>query len=119
MHAYGLLADAVVALHLAFVLFVAAGGLLLFKWKRVAWVHLPAVAWAVFIECQGRVCPLTPLENWLRVQGGEAGYEGQFVARYILPVLYPATLTRELQVGMGVLVLAVNGLVYWVLTRRR
>jgi hypothetical protein len=119
MRPYGLLADAVVALHLAFILFVVGGGLLLRRWRRVAWVHLPAVVWAALVECQGWVCPLTPLESWLRMRGGEVGYDGQFVERYVLPVLYPAALTRELQIGLGILVLAVNGLVYWVLIRRR
>ena len=119
MLTYALLADIIVIIHLAFVLFVVAGGLLALKWKRVAWVHLPAAAWGALVECLGGVCPLTPLENWLRARGGGVGYEDQFVERYLLPVLYPAALTRELQVGLGVLVLAVNALVYWAVARRR
>jgi len=119
MRTYGLLADIIVIVHAAFVLFVVAGGLLAFRWKRVAWVHLPAAAWGALVECLGRVCPLTPLENWLRARGGELGYEGEFVGRYLLPVLYPAALTRELQVGLGALVVVVNALVYWAVARRR
>jgi hypothetical protein len=119
MRVYAVLADAVVTVHLAFVVFVVAGGLLTRRWKRVRWVHLPAVAWAALIECLGWVCPLTPLENWLRAQAGAAGYEGAFVERYLLPVLYPVALARDAQVGLGVLVLAMNALVYWAVARRR
>ena len=116
---HGFLADLVVAIHLGFVLFVAGGGLLGFRWRRVPWVHVPAVVWGVLIEWMGWVCPLTPLENWLRVRAGGGGYEGQFVEHYLLPVLYPAALTRDWQVGLGLLVLVVNGLVYGAVIRRR
>ncbi len=119
MRAYAVLADITAIIHLGFVLFVVAGGLLALKWRRVVWVHLPAAAWGALVECVGEVCPLTPLENWLRARGGGVGYEDQFVERYLLPVLYPTVLTRELQVGLGVLVVAVNGLVYWAVARRR
>jgi hypothetical protein len=114
-----LLADATVVLHLAFVLFVVAGGLLVVRWPRVAWVHLPAVAWGAWVEFAGRVCPLTPMENWLRQQAGEAVYTTSFVDRYLLPVLYPPALSREIQWTLGGLVLAVNAGVYLVVVRRR
>ena len=119
MQIYGFLADLVVTIHLAFVVFVAGGGLLTFRWTRVAWIHVPAMAWGVLIEWMGWVCPLTPLENWLRVRAGGGGYEGQFVEHHLLPVLYPAALTRDWQVGLGLLVLVVNGLVYGAVIRRR
>ena len=119
--AWRVLADAVVLFHLLFVAFAVAGGLLVF-WRRWAlWLHLPALAWAAFVEFTGRICPLTPLENRLRALGGEAGYEGGFIEHYLLPVLYPADLTRELQWTLGAGLLAFNLVVYvlaFVLYRR-
>jgi hypothetical protein len=109
---YRLLADAVVVLHLGFVGFVVLGGLLALRWPRAAWVHLPAAVWGVWVEFTGRICPLTPLEGWLRRQGGGAGYSASFVEHYVLPVLYPAALTRELQWALGGIVIAVNAAVY-------
>jgi hypothetical protein len=117
---YRLLADAVVVLHLGFVGFVVLGGLLVLRWPRAAWGHLPAALWGVWVEFTGRICPLTPLENWLRRQGGGADYSASFVEHYLIPVLYPAALTRELQWILGGIVIAVNAAVYAVvlLTRR-
>jgi len=113
-------ADALVVLHLAFVLFVVFGGLLVWRWPRWAWVHVPAFAWGAVIEFNNWVCPLTPLEQRFRVAAGEAGYSGGFVEHYLLPLLYPEGLTREIQLGLGLFVLAVNTLVYGVwLWRRR
>jgi hypothetical protein len=116
---YRLLADAVLVVHLAFVLFVVLGGLLVLRWPRIVWVHLPAVAWGALIELAGWICPLTPLENHWRRLGGEAGYQGGFVETYVLAALYPEGLTREVQVVLGLLVLAVNGVVYALWWRRR
>ncbi len=118
---YLFLADILVVLHLAFVLFVVLGGLLLFRWPRVAWAHLPAALWGFLIEAFGWVCPLTPLEVRLRRLGGEAGYAGGFVEHYLLPVLYPSGLTRTHQVVLGGLVVVVNVGVYgwWLATQRR
>ena len=119
--AWRVLADAVVLFHLLFVAFAVAGGLLVF-WRRWAlWLHLPALAWAAFVEFTGRICPLTPLENRLRAAGGEAGYREGFVDHYLLPLLYPADLTRELQWTLGAGLLAFNLVVYvlaFVLYRR-
>lgn len=111
--AFRVAADLVVVSHLAFVIFVVLGGLLVLRWRRVAWLHLPAVAWGAAIEFGGWVCPLTPLENTLRQHAGLAAYRGDFIAREILPVLYPADLTRGLQIFLGVFALAVNVVVYW------
>ena len=105
-------ADAVVVLHLCFVLFVLLGGLLALRWPRLTWVHVPAALWGVVIELGGWICPLTPLENALRQRGGSAGYHGGFVEHYILPVLYPAGLTRNWQLTLGAIALAANALVY-------
>ncbi|MEJ8839271.1 DUF2784 domain-containing protein [Ramlibacter sp. AN1133] len=118
-----LLADAVVVLHLAFVAFALAGGLLVLRWRWVALLHLPALAWAAFVEFTGRICPLTPLENALRAAAGTAAYQGGFVEHYLLPVLYPAELTREVQLLLGAGLLAFNVAVYaavaWQPRRRR
>lgn len=107
-----ILAGAVVAVHLAFVLFVALGGLLVWRWRRLAWAHLPAVAWGVWIELSGGVCPLTPLENHLRRVGGETAYGGDFVGHYLLPMLYPEGLSRGVQAMLAAGVLALNVVVY-------
>jgi hypothetical protein len=115
-----LLADLVVAVHGAFVLFVVFGGLLVLRWPRAAWGHVPAAAWGAAIELAGWVCPLTPLENRLRAIAYEPGYSGDFVARYIFPVLYPEGLTREIQITLGLAVLLVNAWIYArVLARHR
>lgn len=105
-------------LHLAFVAFVVAGGLLVARFKRLLVPHLAAAAWGVFIAASGGVCPLTPLENWLRRRAGQAGYESGFLEQYLLPVLYPEGLTRGVQWGLAGLVLAINGAVYAALFRR-
>jgi len=107
-----ILADALVLLHLLFVVFVMTGGFLLVRWPRLLWLHLPAAAWGAFIEFSGGICPLTPLENSLRVLGGGSAYSGDFVERYLLPLLYPAQLTPALQQGLGGVVVGVNLLAY-------
>jgi uncharacterized protein DUF2784 len=117
---YSLLADAVVVLHLCFVVFVVAGGLLGLRWPRALWLHAPAAVWGALIELAGWICPLTPLENTLRRRGGEAGYAGGFIENYLTPVLYPAGLTAKVQVVLGTFVVVANAAVYaWVLGRRR
>ena len=115
---YRILADLVVGLHALFVVFVVAGGLLALRWPWVAAVHLPAAVWGALIEFQGWVCPLTPLEKSLRAAAGQAGYQGGFIEHYLLPVLYPAGLTRNVQLILGSLVIVVNLLIYGVLVRR-
>lgn len=114
-----ILADAVLLLHLAFVVFVVLGGLLVLRWPRLAWAHLPAAAWGALIEFAGWYCPLTPLEQRLRMLGGEAGYEGGFIAHYLLPMLYPQGLTRSAQVVLGLVVVVVNAAIYARLLARR
>jgi hypothetical protein len=116
---YRLLADVTVVLHFAFVLFVIGGGLLVWRYPRLAWLHVPAALWGALIEFAGWVCPLTPLENWLREQGGQQAYATSFVEHYLTPVLYPASLTREVQWVLGGLVLLVNVILYALILRRR
>lgn len=116
-----LLADAVVVLHLLFVAFVVAGGLLVWRWPALAWLHVPAALWGATVEWTGWICPLTPLENRLRAAAGQAGYESGFVEHYLLPLLYPAALTRGTQLVLGAVVVVVNVAVYarWWHARRR
>jgi hypothetical protein len=114
-----LLADATVLLHAVFVVFAVAGGLLVARWPRVAWIHLPAVAWAAWVEIAGWTCPLTPLENYFRRRAGGVEYTTSFVEHHLLPVLYPSALSRELQWLLGGLVLAINVAVYAAVARRR
>jgi hypothetical protein len=117
---YPLLADLVVWVHVGFIVFVVLGGLLVMKWPRLIWIHLPAVFWGIAIELSGWICPLTPLENWLRHKGGEENYQFDFVARYLLPMLYPQGLTRRSQIVLGALVLVVNAAIYrWVFRKRK
>jgi len=111
--AYRLMADLVLAAHLAFVAFVALGGFLVWRWRWIAWVHVPVALWGAAIAITGFTCPLTPLENRLRWLGGQAGYRGGFIEHYVTAVLYPEGLTREAQMVLGAAVLAVNLLVYW------
>jgi hypothetical protein len=106
------MADLVVLLHFLFVLFVVCGGVLAFWWPRSVWLHVPAVIWGALIEFSGWICPLTPLENRLRRAEGTTGYEGDFIAHYILPALYPDGLTRRHQLILGGLALAINLGVY-------
>jgi hypothetical protein len=116
---YQLLADFVVLLHVVFVVFAVLGGLLVLRWRGVLWTHLAAAFWAAIVEFFGWVCPLTPLENWLRENAGEAGYRSDFIAHYVLPVLYPRGLTREIQIALGVFVVALNLAIYGWLLRRQ
>ena len=119
---YRLLADAVLVTHAAFVAFVMLGGLLAWRRPWFAWLHLPVVAWGIGIELTGGICPLTPLENRLRSLAGEQGYPGGFIEHYLLALLYPDGLTRNVQLALALLVLAVNVAIYrvaWCRLRRR
>jgi hypothetical protein len=109
---FRILADLVLAAHLGFVLFAIFGGLLALRWRRIAWLHLPAAAWGVVIEFTGWVCPLTPLENWLRRAAGNTPYSGDFIVHYITPVLYSTTLTRADQLLYGSVLTAINVAIY-------
>jgi len=115
---YRLLADAVLLFHLAFILFVVLGAFLVWRFPRLIWLHLPAVAWAALIEIIGFVCPLTPLENHLRRLSGETGYQGGFIEHYLLPIIYPHGLTHGVQIGLGIAVIAINVVAYALLRRR-
>ncbi len=110
---YGALADLVLLAHAGFILFAAAGAVLIRRVPRLAWLHLPAVLWGVGIEWSGAVCPLTPLEVWLRRQAGASGYASGFIEHYVTAAIYPAGLTRGMQAALGGALLLVNVLLYW------
>ena len=109
---FGILADIVVWFHLAFVLFAVLGAFLVLLRRWMIWLHLPAVFWAVWIELSGGTCPLTPLEIWLRKRAGQEGYRGDFVEHYLMPLLYPVDLTRNIQILFGFLVILINFALY-------
>lgn len=107
-----LAANLLVLVHFAFILFVVLGGILVLRWPKLAYGHLPCVFWGILIECCGWVCPLTPLEWHLLRRAGKSGYSGGFIEHHLLPLVYPAELTRGMQIGFGVVVLIINLLVY-------
>jgi hypothetical protein len=117
---YRLLADFTVLAHALFLAFVVLGGLLVVRWRWVAWFHVPVVLWGAMIEFTGWICPLTPLENRFRARAGVEAYEGGFIDHYIMPVVYPAGLTREIQIAFGIGVLLLNLALYtWAWRRSR
>jgi len=111
---YSIAADVLLVLHLAFVVFVMLGGLLLLKWRWLIFLHLPAVAWGILVELRGWLCPLTPLEQHFRTLAGETAYSGGFIQHYLLPLIYPAGLTREVQTILAMVVIATNLVIYTV-----
>ncbi|MDR6711210.1 hypothetical protein J2W83_000800 [Pseudomonas hunanensis] len=109
---YRLTADALVLLHLAFILLVLFGGLLMLKWRPALLVHLPAVAWGIAVEWLHLDCPLTAWENRMRAAAGDAGYPGGFIEHYVWPLIYPAGLTAQIQLQLGLIVLLLNLALY-------
>jgi hypothetical protein len=117
---YLVLADLVVVIHFLFVIFVLLGGLLVLKWRYLAWLHLPVLAWGVYIEFSHTICPLTPLEIWLRQKAGTDLYQGGFISHYLVPVIYPPGLTPDTQVIIAGILLMVNILIYgWLILNSR
>ncbi|WAC44776.1 DUF2784 domain-containing protein [Pseudomonas sp. SL4(2022)] len=112
-------ADAVLVFHLLFILFALLGGLLVWRWRGLVCLHVPAAVWGVLVELMHWPCPLTPLEQRLRLTAGQAGYRDSFVEHYVLPIIYPAGLTPQIQVLLGLIVLLLNGLIYGVLLWQR
>lgn len=116
---YAVAAEAVLALHGAFILFAVVGGLLLLRWPWLVWLHLPAAGWAAMVVTAGWICPLTPIEQSLRALAGQQGYDGSFIEHYLVMLIYPPGLTRPVQVFLGMLVVMVNLVIYGMVWRRR
>lgn len=116
---YRVIADALVGLHVGFVAFVVLGGFLALRWRRIAWLHVPAALWGAIIEFMGWVCPLTPLENHFRRLAGEGGYQGGFIEHYVIPALYPVDYTLGLRITLGAVVVGLNLIAYSLYFRRR
>lgn len=115
---YSITADALLIVHLIFILFVILGALLVIKWRWVIYLHLPAVFWGIFIEFSHGICPLTPWENALRHTAGETGYESSFIEHYLIPLIYPDNLTNNIQLTLGSMVILINLVVYsWLLLK--
>lgn len=114
-----LLADLVLVLHAAFVVFVLLGGLLVLRWRGLVWLHLPCVLWGILIELTGGICPLTPLENRLRESAGLGSYGDSFIGHYLMPLIYPPGLTPGIQYLLAAVVLVVNVAVYTLVWKRR
>ena len=112
-------ADALVLVHLAFIVFVVLGGFLAWRWRGVVWLHIPCAVWGAIVEFAGWVCPLTPWEVALRRDAGQLGYEGGFIEHYIVPLIYPGELTLSLRLVLGSVVIAVNLAAYIGYIRRR
>lgn len=115
---YNVLSDIIVGVHFLFIAFVVCGGLLVIRWPRIAFVHLPAAIWGAAVEIFGWVCPLTPLENRFRMLSGENSYSGDFIARYLMPIIYPENLTTTIQQFLGCLVIVVNIILYTLAIRK-
>ena len=115
---YALAADLLLVLHLGFICFVVAGGLLVCKWRWLVLLHLPAVVWAALLEFRGWICPLTYLENDLRSAAGNGVYDSGFIGHYLVPLVYPPGLTTETQILLGLLVLSINVIVYALVLRK-
>ncbi len=113
-----LMADAVLVVHLLFIVFAVTGAFAALRWRPLIWVHLPCAIWAVAIEWGGWICPLTPLEVFFRRCAGQAGYAGGFIDHYLLPIIYPHNLTRGIQVGLGLGVLVINLIAYALIVRQ-
>jgi len=114
------IADLLLVLHLAFIVFVVFGGFLVLKCEKVAILHIPCALWGAFVELSGRVCPLTPLEFYFRKMAGEGTFSGGFIEHYVMPLVYPTGLTRGMQISLGIIVLIINLFIYWkVLFNRR
>ena len=115
---YQILADLVAVIHFGFIVFALFGGLLALRWRWMPWLHIPALSWGIGIEFLGWYCPLTPMENSLRQASGDAGYTGGFIEHYLLPIIYPEGLTREIQLLLGLILVVANLVVYFTVWHR-
>ena len=109
---YNILADVIVGAHFLFIVFIVCGGLMVIRWPKIAFLHLPAAIWGAVVEIFGWICPLTPLENHFRSLAGNDSYEGDFIVRYLIPIIYPDNLTINIQIFLGIVVIVINVIFY-------
>ena len=107
-----LLAELALILHFLFILFVIFGGLFVFKWNRIIWLHVPCAIWGALLEVYRWICPLTYLENYFRNHAEISGYSGGFIEHYLLPVIYPAGLTENARIILAIIVIVINLVIY-------
>ena len=115
---YSILSQLIVLLHFAFILFVIFGAFLVLRWHKIAWIHIPFALWGMGVEYFNIICPLTPWENHFRQLAGSTVYESGFIEHYIIPLMYPEVLSRNLQFILGSIVLIINGLIYGIVICR-
>jgi hypothetical protein len=118
---YRALTELTIIVHLAFVVFVVAGGILARRYRWLVPFHLGALTWAVYAEASsGVVCPLTVIENFFASRAGIATYSGDFVAHYLVPVIYQEGLPPKWQLVLVLVVVILNLLVYlWLVFGKR
>jgi len=119
MPPYHLLSDLVLIIHLGFILFVLLGGFLALRWRWLMWLHIPSVMWAVWVEVMAWICPLTHLENALRQRAQQPSYDTSFVEQYLLPIIYPAQLTPQIQFILALVVIVINLIAYGLMIKKR
>ena len=113
------LSNLLIIAHLIFIVFVLLGGLLVLHWPKLIWLHVPAIVWGFLVELYGWLCPLTDWENYFRERAGKLVYEGDFIGEYLIPLIYPTNLTREMQYTFAAVVVVVNTIIYFFIWRRR
>ena len=116
--AYLWLSNLIILVHFLFILFVLLGGLLVLRWPKIIWLHLPAIIWGFLVEINGWICPLTPWENHFRQLAGKLVYEGDFIGEYLIPLIYPIGLTREMQYLFAIIVVLLNAMFYFLIWQR-
>ena len=117
---YRLAADAMMVAHLLYIIFVVVGGLVALRVRWVLWLHVPAVAWAIYVQYFGRLCPLTNWEKGLRERAGDAGYEGGFIDHYLMPLIYPPDMPAAMPLVLGTAVVVINVAIYgWLIVLAR
>ena len=118
MSVFEIFATLALLLHFSFILFVIFGAILILKFKKVIYVHIPAVAWGAYIELSHSICPLTHLENYFLKKAGKDQYSVDFIENYIFKIIYPPALNYEIQTYLGVILIFVNLLIYYYIVKK-
>ena len=118
MTVFEIFATLALLLHFSFILFVIFGAILILKFKKIIYVHIPAVTWGVYIELSHSTCPLTHLENFFLKKAGKDQYSVDFIENYIFKIIYPPALNYEIQTYLGVILIFVNLLIYYYIVKK-